>query len=111
MPAATLPEALMTTAVSTPEQATTEPTERSKWPEARQKSMVQESIPTVTTAVARPLMLFALAKFGTNSAQRPKMAAQMTAMPALSQICLSAAGDLFPVGWVMRTPVRPPGRR
>src|SRR6476620_415491 len=68
-----------------PDMATTEPTERSKSPAARQKSMVQAMRPTVATERRRPLKLTQEGKLGTKMAQQPKRRRKTTSMPVASQ--------------------------
>ncbi len=54
MPNRTLPTALVTTAATTSEQATTEPTDKSKFPDAKQNSIVHPTMPICDTANAKP---------------------------------------------------------
>ncbi|EGH46447.1 hypothetical protein PSYPI_30718 [Pseudomonas syringae pv. pisi str. 1704B] len=63
----------MTIPAITPEQASTEPTERSKCPDARQKSMVQAAIPTVEIARPRPRMFSGDMKLSMNTAHSRKI--------------------------------------
>jgi len=83
-PRATLPVRSMTTAASTPEHATTEPTDRSKSPEARQNSMVQATMPMVETDSASPFMFAQERKSSTHTAQPPNRRAKTTSIPAAS---------------------------
>ncbi|MND83135.1 hypothetical protein D3C80_749850 [compost metagenome] len=72
---------LMTTAVVTPAQAITEATDRSKSPEARQKSMPQATMPDMEIASPRPFILMKLAKLGTKIAQPINRTANTTSIP------------------------------
>ena len=83
-PSATLPVLFMTTAATTPAQASTEPTERSKLPEARQKSMVDETIPTVETASSKPWRFTTERKSLTKMAEAANSRASTNNMPARS---------------------------
>src|SRR5258707_327629 len=80
-----LPVWSITTVAIPPAQASTEPTDRSKLPDARQNSMVHDTIPTVDTASNSPPMFTAEAKFLTNNEQPTSRAASTSNMPARSQ--------------------------
>ena len=77
---------LITTAVTTPAQAMTEATDRSKSPDARQKSMPQATMPDIDIASPRPFILIKEPKFGTKIAQTINSSAKTTSMPKLSQM-------------------------
>ncbi|MNF74470.1 hypothetical protein D3C84_565030 [compost metagenome] len=81
MPTVMLSVALMPTAQATPEQATTEPTDMSNSPEARQNSMPQATMPDMETASPSPRMLIRLAKLGTSAQASRNRMAKITSMP------------------------------
>src|SRR5438270_5757498 len=85
IPKATLPVWFITTVAITPAQASTEPTDRSKFPEAKQKSIVQETIPTLETASSNPCMFTFEKKLSTQREQPRNSAAITTSIPARSQ--------------------------
>ena len=85
MPNKTLPIALVTTAATTPAQATTEPTDKSKSPDAKQNSIVQPTMPICDTANAKPFTFTHEKKSSTNSEHAANSTAKTTNMPAFSQ--------------------------
>src|SRR6266478_6487963 len=84
MPIKILSDLLIITAATTPAHGTIVPTERSKFPDARQKSIVQEMIPTVEMASSSELWLRIVKKSLTVSAQTTTSTARMASMPACS---------------------------
>jgi len=67
-----------------PAHGTIVPTERSKFPEARQKSIVQEMMPTVETASSSESRLRSVKKSLTVNEQTMTSTARMASMPACS---------------------------
>src|SRR5947209_8357214 len=94
IPTVTLPVLFMITVAMTPAQASTEPTDRSKFPEARQNNIVQATIPTVETASNRPRMFTAEKKLFTKNEQPAKSAASTSSMPARSQKAMRRVEDV-----------------
>ncbi len=84
MPSMTLSVSRMTMAATTPAQAITEPTDRSKCPEARQNSMVQAAMPTVEIARPRPRMFSGERKLSISKAHNTKMAMAASSIAQLS---------------------------
>src|SRR5256885_15280591 len=84
MPTKMLSDLLIITAATTPAHGTIVPTERSKFPEARQKSIVQEMMPTVETASSSESRLRSVKKSLTVSAQTMTSTARIASMPACS---------------------------
>ena len=73
MPSMTLSVSRITIAATTPAQAITEPTDKSKCPDARQNSMVQAAMPTVEIARPSPRMFSGERKLSINNALSTKM--------------------------------------
>ncbi len=79
-----LSDLLIITAATTPAHGTIVPTERSKLPDARQKSIVQEIMPTVETASSSESRFRSVKKSFTVSEQTMTSTARMASMPACS---------------------------
>src|SRR5687767_2034791 len=85
MPTSAESAQLDTTAPTIPPIATTEPTDKSKSPAARQKSIVQEIIPTTVTDSSSPLRFTRLKKLSTKIAQQMNIRTNTRSMPAFCQ--------------------------
>ncbi|MCY1369997.1 hypothetical protein D9M69_570660 [compost metagenome] len=72
-PRNTLSVSRITTAATTPAQAITEPTDKSKCPDARQYNMVQAAMPVVEIARPRPRMFSGERKLSISKVQATKM--------------------------------------
>ena len=84
MPSTALPVAATTTAASTPDMEIIVSTDRSKCPDARQNSIVQDTMPTVATETASAFMLKGEKNSGTNTEIPTNSAANTTSMPAFA---------------------------
>ncbi|EZP65181.1 hypothetical protein BW43_03577 [Pseudomonas sp. RIT357] len=87
MPSMTLSVSRITIAATTPAQAITEPTDKSKCPDARQNSMVHAAMPTVEIARPRPRMFSGERKLSISKAHSTKM---LTAANSIAQLSSSA---------------------
>src|ERR1700745_2935947 len=77
-PAHKLSVKLMTMALSTPANATIDPTDRSKSRDAKQNIIVQATIPICDTDSASPSMFWTVKKYRTENARATKMTRNMT---------------------------------
>ncbi len=102
IPNNTLLVELITTAAVTPLKATMFSTERSKSPEARQKSIVQETIPTIETERPRPIMLRHVKKYGTKIDSSKNKTIKMTSIPESSQIDFKLPDSERPRGCIIQ---------
>ena len=84
-PRNTLSVSRITTAATTPAQAITEPTDRSKCPDAKQNSMVQAAMPTVEIASPRPRMFNGERKLSMKIADNTKMPSAASTMTQSSR--------------------------
>src|SRR4051812_42048818 len=76
----------------TPAHATTEPTDKSKSPAARQNNIVHATMPVIETARASPRMLAQDRKFSTPTEQPMNNNANTSSMPASSKNFPNAVG-------------------
>src|SRR5215469_1932402 len=77
-PAHKLSVTLMTMALSTPANATIDPTDRSKSRDAKQNIIVQATIPICDTDSASPNIFWTVKKYRTENAKATKMTRNMT---------------------------------
>ncbi|VVN42904.1 hypothetical protein PS682_05621 [Pseudomonas fluorescens] len=86
-PSTTLSVSRITIPATTPAQAITEPTDKSKCPEARQNNMVHAAMPTVEIARPSPRMFNGERKLSMSNAHSKKI---LTAANSMAQLSSSA---------------------
>ncbi len=92
MPSITLSVSRITIAATTPAQAITEPTDKSKCPDARQNSMVQAAMPTVEIARPSPRMFSGERKLSISKAHSTKIPIAASNIAQLSSSARTSRG-------------------
>src|SRR4051812_3835503 len=96
-----LPPCRSTSAQSTPPAGIKVPTDKSKFPEARQNNMVVATIPTVETCNSKFMIFSGEPKLRTLNQHTTIRAPRMSCMPARSSSVTKADGGLAAVGELM----------